>query len=508
MSKNSDAMVHWGISSGHHDAAISVVRQGKLLYSSHSERYSKIKNDPRIQPEQLLEALQFGQPNKIFFYENVYLKRIRFLRSLELFRMFENPVRDIRKLLGTISLELAAVPISMVNHHLAHAAGAFYTSKFDECLVLVADGVGESETFTIYRAQNGKLTQKPFWKLKYPASVGLFYSAVTDAVGLKSNEEEFILMGMSALGDKSKDRHFLHNYVNVGYDNRIPEWNSKIDFHKKLNLKFESDQQRFDTAANAQFLLESYMLEVIRFLQLQFPENRNWVFGGGVALNCVLNTKIAESLGEESKFYVYPNPGDAGSSLGAILVNLQKKIELKNLFFGTEIISKNKNVEVVEYLLVKKICGLARGKAEFGPRALGNRSLLADPRDPNIKNLVNVIKNRQEFRPFAAAVLEEHAHDYFVLPKNIQKSPFMQFVAKVREPKKFQSICHVDGTCRIQTVNSTDNPDLYDLLMIWYKNTGCPFLLNTSLNIRGKPMVNNLKDCEEFSSKYNVKVFN
>lgn len=508
MSKNKDALVYWGISSGHHDAAISVVQHNKLLYSSHSERYSKTKNDPNIHIEQLKEALQFGHPDKIFFYENAYLKKIRFLKSLEFFRMFENPVGEIIKLLSSISSELAAIPISVVNHHRSHAAAAFYTSQFEEGLVIVADGVGESETFSIYQAHNGKLSQKPFWKLKYPSSIGLFYSAVTDAVGLKANEEEYILMGMAALGDKFKDRHFLQKYVNISIDNEIPKWNTNINFHKKLNLQFDNEQEKFDTAANAQHLLENYLLEVLKSLQLQFPKNRNWIFGGGVALNCVLNTKIAESLCENSRVYICPNPGDAGSSLGALLANTQQNIELKNLFFGTEINSQTKNIEVVEYLLKNKICGLARGKAEFGPRALGNRSLLADPRDPDIKNLVNEIKNRQKFRPFAAAVLEEHANVYFELPRNILRSPYMQFVAKVKEPVKYQSICHVDGTCRIQTVNLTDNPDLYDLLMIWYKKTGCPFLLNTSLNIRGQPMVNNLKDCAEFSFKYNVKVFN
>jgi carbamoyltransferase len=166
----------------------------------------------------------------------------------------------------------------------------------------------------------------------------------------------------------------------------------------------------------------------------------------------------------------------------------------------------NPNEKIVDYLVQNKVCGLARGRAEFGPRALGNRSLIADPRDPNIKSLVNDIKQRQQFRPFAPAVLEEFADQYFDMPT--ASTPYMQFTAKCLFPDKFPAITHKDGTSRVQTVNKTDNPEFRDLLEKWFVRTGCPMLLNTSLNIKGEPMINDHKDADRWSQKYGLPVFN
>ena len=200
-----------------------------------------------------------------------------------------------------------------------------------------------------------------------------------------------------------------------------------------------------------------------------------------------------------------PNPGDAGSAIGAVLAYNKKHIEWPGAFLGYNIEPKASNEDIVNYLIKNKICGVARGKAEFGPRALGNRSLLADPRDHETRERVNKIKQRQQFRPFAPMVLAEHANDYFDMP--IKASPYMQYTVKCKFPNEYPAIVHADGTSRVQTVDKSE-PLVRSLLETWYNKTGCPMLLNTSLNIKGKPMVNGILQSLEFQEKYAIKVFN
>jgi carbamoyltransferase len=207
-----------------------------------------------------------------------------------------------------------------------------------------------------------------------------------------------------------------------------------------------------------------------------------------------------------------PNPGDAGASLGAAALAYGKKLLWKDAFLGhrTEQSLTRTSLQLAEqivaHLLEHKVCGVAFGRAEFGPRALGNRSLIADPRGPDMKDKVNEIKKRQKFRPFAPAVLEEHAHKYFE-PNVI--TPYMQHVVNGTKItlQTLPAIVHEDGTCRVQTINKFDNTIFRQVLEIWYRETGCPVLLNTSLNIRGEPMVNNVEDAWRFEEKYDVKVF-
>ena len=203
--------------------------------------------------------------------------------------------------------------------------------------------------------------------------------------------------------------------------------------------------------------------------------------------------------------WIMPAPGDNGSAIGAVLAHKKKHIDWHGPYLGYHIKSVASNEEIVNHLMDHGLCGVARGRAEFGPRALGNRSLLADPRDPQIKSMVNNIKQRQQFRPFAPVIMEEYVHDYFRMPTN--SSPYMQYAVKCRYSKKFPAIVHIDKTSRVQTVNSQQNAELYDLLKLWNEKTGCPMLLNTSLNIKGKPMVNDEKDCKEWEKTYGVKVF-
>ena len=223
---------------------------------------------------------------------------------------------------------------------------------------------------------------------------------------------------------------------------------------------------------------------------------------GGVALNCLANRNLGEYF---EKIWIMPNPGDAGSSLGAAALVYGGPIEFKNAYLGTEIGNKYPVNAILDSLLTDKITGVASGRAEFGPRALGNRSLLADPRGKDIKDRVNAIKRRQEFRPFAPVILEEYVDEYFHMPKGYPTSPYMQTIAYCNYPELFPAIVHKDDTSRVQTV-PTDGSGIRQLLEKWYVVTGCPMLLNTSLNIKGEPMVNDRADADRFEKLYNVKV--
>jgi len=223
---------------------------------------------------------------------------------------------------------------------------------------------------------------------------------------------------------------------------------------------------------------------------------------GGVALNCVINRRLGELF---NKIWIMPNPGDAGSSLGAAAYTYGRDINFTTPYLGSEIAGEYPVDELLKELETNKIVGVANGRAEFGPRALGNRSLLADPRGADVKDRVNEIKRRQKFRPFAPVILEEHVHDYFVMPLYQPTSRYMQVVARCTKPDKFPAIIHVDGTSRVQTVPDNDS-GIRQLLSAWYKKTGCPMLLNTSLNIRGEPMVDDRSDANRFEKEYGVTV--
>ena len=244
----------------------------------------------------------------------------------------------------------------------------------------------------------------------------------------------------------------------------------------------------------------------------QLGKSRNLVYAGGVALNCLYNRRLGSHF---DNIWIMPNPGDAGNSLGAALIGAEiydrnlpwpirkeEMIKWKGPLLGTNIEGEYPVNKIVKELRENKICGVANGRAEFGPRALGNRSLLADPRGEDIKDKVNEIKKRQKFRPFAPAILEEHLQDYFDIPT--KQSPYMQFVAKAKEMTiaNFPAIVHADGTARVQSVSKEDNSGFRELLEEWYKKTSCPMLLNTSLNIKGEPLVNTEQHAKDFENKY------
>ena len=274
-------------------------------------------------------------------------------------------------------------------------------------------------------------------------------------------------------------------------------------FMKNWDEDDGTDEWKFTIAANVQSICEDEIYKVFQKAKQLVPETNDICYGGGVALNCVANSMIAHEL--YPSLWILPNPGDGGSSLGSAAYILGEHVNWHNCFLGKEILGEYPTEQLLTELLKGNIVGVANGRAEFGPRALGNRTLMADPRGNEIKDKVNKIKKRQEFRPFAPAVLEEHAHEIFEMP--VKKSQYMQYVAKCKYPEKYPAICHIDNTSRVQTVSKDDNPNFYNLINKFYKNTGCPMVLNTSLNIKGQPIVNTYQDGVEFTKRYGVKVF-
>ncbi len=482
-------MLIWGISANSHDAAITVVEDKEILFASQSERYSGVKNDAHLNSGIIDDAKRYGEPDLVVWYETPWLKSLRQLRAGQ--GWVNN---NIRKYLNQYGI---STPFTTVEHHNSHAAGGYYTSPYQEAAVLVIDAIGEFDTTSIWHGKGTKLEKK--FSIGYPHSLGLWYSAMTQRVGLKPNEEEYILMGMAAYGDPLKyTPMILEDFFNSRYMLKL-----KHNLHRGCmwwRPELYSEQDKYDIAAATQFIYEMCFHDLLDEVK-KLTGSKNLVLGGGCALNCVANS-IAFRYFEN--VWIMPTPGDAGNSLGAIAAYQQKFLNWHGPYLGKDMGMKYPTEQLIDTLQTEQIAGVAFGRAEFGPRALGHRSLLADPRGNDIKDKVNAIKKRQKFRPFAPAILAEHADEYFHMPTT--ESPYMQYTALCKRPVEFPAIIHADGTSRVQTVSKTDSPHFYEFLQEWYSETGCPMILNTSLNIKGKPMVNNRKDADDFQQTYGVKV--
>ena len=441
-----------GLSEGFHDAGMCLLKDNKIVFASHAERHSKIKNDKWLHHSQFPVSKKY-EPSVIAFYEKPFRKN---LRRLYAGQSWQKPSRKCDY---------------YFSHHESHAAAGYYTSPFDECNILVIDAIGEWDTISIWNAKNNKMKKIRSWK--YPYSLGLLYSAITQRIGLKPNEDEYITMGMAAFGEP------IYNLEGQLWKNT----------HKGVGDLLPNSRPE-DLAASVQDLYERELFKLVKMCP-----HENLVIMGGCALNCVANSKI-----KGKNIWIMPASGDAGSALGAAALVRKQKLEWKSPYLGTPILGGVEVKKVVAELQTKKIVGVANGRAEFGPRALGNRSLLGDPRY-DIKDIVNNIKQRQKFRPFAPAILEEYADEYFDGPMN----EYMQFVAKAKHD--YSSVTHVDGTARVQVVKKDCSSIIRQILEEWYDSTGCPMLLNTSLNIKGRPMVNTLDDAKDFEEKYRVQVF-
>ena len=487
-------MITWGISANSHNAAVAVFDNDDLIFASACERWSGVKNDPLLSSK--LTTYLYDKnliPDHIVWYEKPLLKSFRQFKAGQGLNLKENNVRSFLK---------DYIPITKINyqsHHHSHAAAGYYTSGFQEACVVVIDAIGEFDTFTIWKGEGESLTK--LYSLEYPHSIGLWYSAMTQRIGLKPNEEEYILMGMAAFGDPDR------------LTNRIIDefvcFKDGIHFKKNLHRgckdwapELTSEQDFADIAAATQQVYELIFNRVLQMAKSLVPSN-NLVLMGGCALNCVANS---QSYRYFNNVWIMPAPGDDGSAIGAVLAYKKKHIEWRGPYLGFDMGGNQSNEGIVNYLLENKMCGLARGRAEFGPRALGNRSLIADPRGLEIKDRINNIKQRELFRPFAPAILEEFADQYFKMPT--KSTTYMQFIAPCLESESFPAVAHIDRTSRVQTVNKTDNPKFRELLEMWYAKTGCPMLLNTSLNVKGRPMINDHADAKAWSKTYGLPVFN
>ena len=437
-----------GISEGFHDAAICVLEDNKIVFASHAERHSRKKGDKYLHWYQL-SKIRDNRDAVVAYYEKPFSKNLR--------RLYAGQKWKKPRLKYDVSFR----------HHESHAAAGYYTAPFADCNIIVVDAIGEWDTVSIW--DNMKKVKS--WK--YPYSLGLLYSAITQRIGLKPNEDEYITMGMAAFGEPLYDLEpllLMNNHRGVGN-----VW---------------KDARPEDLAASVQALYERKLLELV-----DMCPKKNIILMGGCALNCVANSKI-----QGKNIWIMPSPGDAGSALGAASLVQKKKLQWEGPYLGTDIDRPIWVHGVIQELVKNRVCGIAHGRAEFGPRALGNRSLLGDPRY-DIKDTVNDIKRRQRFRPFAPAILEEYADEYFEGPMN----EYMQFVATAKHD--YKSVTHVDGTARVQVVKKNCKSVIRPILEEWYDATGCPMLLNTSLNIKGEPMVDSPRDATRFMEKYGVQVF-
>jgi len=472
-------MIILGVNETSHDASMSLIKDGEILFSGHAERYSKQKNDWYINDSLTKDALQYGLPDYIAYYEKPLLKASRLL--------IKGGSGDWKP-----RFNLPTIPRKSFSHHYSHACAGYYTSPFNDSVIVVLDAIGEYNTSTIWIGEGEKIKLK--YKQNYPVSFGLFYSAFTKLIGLMPNQEEYIMMGMAAYGDHRKYHKKINKYF-ISYNKQ------KYNFHKGITDwgQIKSEQDKFDIAAAVQFVYEERLKDFM-LMTKKITGKNNLVFMGGCALNSSANTLLWNIF---EKIWIMPNPGDAGSSLGAAAALYGKHLEWKTPYLGYDLGGEYPINKIINDILKNGIVAVATGRAEYGPRALGNRSILADPRDPLIKDKVNLIKQRELFRPFAPVIMAEYASEWFDM--NFE-SPYMQYTVKCLKPEKIPSVVHADGTSRVQTVNKDQHLGLWTVLKEFYKITGVPILLNTSLNIKGQPLLNDENDIFLWEKYYNTKI--
>jgi len=540
-------MYNLGISCYYHDSAAALLKDGKVIAAVEEERFSRKKFDDGF-PKKAIEwcLLEAGitpkEIDSIAFYDKPVLKLERLLDNYiavaprGLFSFLDVIPKWIHKRLwikNEIKNNLKGFngEIIFPEHHLSHAAHAFFTSPFKESAILTVDGVGEWTTTSFGSAKNNsiKLTND----IRWPHSLGLFYSAFTYFLGFQVNEGEYKLMGLSSYGTPKYYDIIMNNLVDVKDDGSIhlnmkyfAFTYDKVMTNKKFSelfgilpkLKDEKTLQiHFDIGASAQKVLEDILLKMVNHIHKTTGKN-NLCMGGGVALNGVANYKILKD-GPFENVHIPPSPGDAGSAVGCaqylyyvhkknkrIIEDEYTKIK-ENVYVGPsftndeiktfldlnsipyQLLEKNELLQKTAKLISEgNIVGWYQGKMEWGPRALGNRSILADPRKSEMKDILNKkIKHRESFRPFAPSILEEHASNYFEINKS---SPYMLMVVKVKQPEKIPAVTHVDGTARLQTVSKNSNLLYYELITEFFKITGVPVIINTSMNVMGEPIVN------------------
>jgi carbamoyltransferase len=506
MSKKNDEVI-WGISAGFHDASLSVIYDGHIVFAGHSERYSGVKNDKFLNPAIVRDAELCQRwyhkppaPDVVVYYENPFLNWTRRLyagqrRGPSVYQH----IRDLGLMKENMGIQYYEQKLVTVGHHESHAAAGFYTSPFEEAAIVVIDAIGEWDTTSVWIGKGNSM--KKIWSAKYPNSMGLLYSAFTQRCGFKPNEEEHSLMALSAYGVPKYSDAIKRDFIELGEG---PEYTLKQNVHTGIGNWMPAADPT-DLAASIQKVLEEYLERLFDWVEYT-TKQQNLVYMGGVALNCVANSNVLLN-GVFDDVWIMPNPGDAGSSLGAALAYLGEHVSWESPYLGAEPwgeIEDGYKEDSIRELLAGNPIAWTWGRAEFGPRALGNRSLLIDPRFRTSRHKMNKIKQRQSFRPFAACVLEERASEYFDMGKRTSL-PYMQYAVKVKKPRELSAVVHIDNTCRVQTVTRDQNPHLADLLERWGEATGCSVLLNTSLNTKGQPLINNDDQAKAFAKEHGIR---
>ncbi len=566
-----------GISAFYHDSAACILVDGKIVAAAQEERFTRKKHDPSYPKNAINFVLKYAnlklsEVNHIVFFEKPFLKFERLLETYVAFapRGFVSFAKAMplwikdklfqknflfNKLKEHDKDYISDTNIFFSDHHLSHAASAFFPSPFKEAVILTADGVGEWATTTVAVGKNNNLEIKK--EIHFPHSLGLLYSAFTYYAGFKVNSGEYKLMGLAPYGeplyeDKIKELIDIKNDGTFRLDQRYFNYATGLTMtNKKFDKLFgqkprdpEKDkitQFHMDIAASIQKVTEEIMIKLARSIRNEY-NIPNLCLAGGVALNCVANGKILREKIFDN-IWIQPAAGDAGGSLGAALalwhieqsndriVNVEDDMqgsylgteysqeqiekELKNIGANFEILKYQDLIhKTSEYLSNDKAIGWFQGRMEFGPRALGGRSILGDPRSEKMqKNLNLKVKYRESFRPFAPSVLREDLSEWFEI--NVD-SPYMLLVANINSNKKIEmtkeqkklfgidklnvkrssipAVTHVDYSARVQTVNINTNKRYYDLIQKFKEKTGCPVLVNTSFNVRGEPIVNTPTD--------------
>lgn len=528
-----------GISAHFHNAACCLMQDGRLTRAAEEERFTRVKHDPRL-PVRAFRfcladtGLTIADIDCIAWYEDPQKKLARqiwmglqgnsdrFVREklFPEFRKIGRVEREIRDMLGFDG------PIEFVDHHTSHAASSYYFSGFEEAAVMTVDGVGEWATTTYSAGRNGQLEKLE--EVQFPDSLGLLYSTITSYLGFEVNEGEYKVMGLAPYGEpKYTDqvRKLVESNDAAGFELQMEYFdflNAERMYSDRLSELFqqpprapESEIAPFhqDVARSLQVVLEETLLQKAVWLHQQVPV-RNLCMAGGVALNCVANGRIRRD-GPFENLFVQPASNDAGGALGAAAVACQRLSgsnpvteAMQHVRTGpaysareTARLLESSSAaytdfrddtggllrETASLLAAGKVIGWFSGRMEFGPRALGGRSILADPRGPDMRDRINaLVKKREAFRPFAPAVLAERVSDHFDLDHD---SPFMLETCQVRSPLDLPAITHVDGSARVQTVHREYSPRFAGLLEEFFARTGCPILLNTSFNMRGEPIV-------------------
>lgn len=539
-----------GISAFFHDSSAVLLKDGQIIAGADEERFTRIKHDtsfPRLAIDYCLKEANITpkQVKAIAFYEKPIRKFERvisshvntFPKSFWIFFLsMPSWIKEKLQVGRLLSKDKLNAPTFFIPHHLAHAASAFLASPFKESAILTMDGVGEWTTtaYGIGKNCHIKLTNE----IKFPHSIGLLYSTVTAHLGFSVNNSEYKVMGLSAYGNKEKQSNLYYqkmkNLIDIKNDGSFALDMDYFAYHYKNSMPSEKFVKTFgpirkkgeivgkrhkDIAAAVQMITEDVYFKILNHIYRK-TKIKNISIAGGVSLNSVANGKILSKT-PFSDCFIQPHAGDGGTSLGAclyayysILNNNKKRIATKNyVYLGPQYshcdianFLKSNHIVYREYTSVKKlvnrvarlilennVVGWFQGRMEWGPRALGARSILANPLNPKMKLILNrKVKHREEFRPFAPVVCRNDAHKYFQVDWPIPKpTDFMLMVYPVK--KKFRkllpSITHVDGSGRLQTISRQQHPLYYDLIKEFAKLSGIPILINTSFNIRGEPIV-------------------